>query len=218
MSRITALLIFALFIFSSVGFSAEKMKVACLGDSITFGVGAKNRKENSYPAQLQKILGDAYEVKNFGTSGIKMTNYLNKWKKNILEFQPNFVTIKLGTNDTKGRKFEPAPGNKEVFDKNFSRSAEDLLTFLSGLKSKPKVFICLPVPVFKTRWGINEKSLTEDIIPALKKMAKEKELGLIDFYTPIKSLGKEVPDGIHPNEKVYTILANLIAQNIKPER
>ena len=48
-------------------------KVACIGDSITYGYGLPERDVNSYPAQLQKLL-DAkepgkYEVRNFGNSG-----------------------------------------------------------------------------------------------------------------------------------------------------
>ena len=68
---------------SSTAVAADKIKVACIGDSITFGVGAKPRNTMSYPAQLQKILGDKYEVMNCGKSGIKMTNYLRGWQQRI---------------------------------------------------------------------------------------------------------------------------------------
>ena len=202
-------------VWSTCAFAADKIKIACIGDSITVGVGAKNKKEMSYPAQLQKILGDEYQVMNCGKSGIKMTNYLKRWQKRITEFQPDIVTIKLGTNDTKGRKFDPPPGNKDAFNKAFSDAATGLIAFLQGLESKPKIYICLPVPVFKDKWGINEKAMVEDVIPALKKLAKEKNLPVIDLYTPCKGKDKDVPDGVHPNAKVYTILAETIAKAIK---
>jgi lysophospholipase L1-like esterase len=47
---------------------SQPIKVACVGDSITFGAGIVNREKNSYPAQLQEYLGDGYEVRNFGVS------------------------------------------------------------------------------------------------------------------------------------------------------
>ena len=45
------------------------IRVACVGDSITFGSGIKNRDQNSYPAQLGAMLGEKYEVRNFGVGG-----------------------------------------------------------------------------------------------------------------------------------------------------
>jgi len=200
---------------STTLFAGDKIKVACIGDSITAGAGAKNRNEMSCPAQLQKSLGEKYEVMNCGQSGIKMINYLRRWETKIAAFQPDIVTIKLGTNDTKGRKFDPAPGNKEEFNKRFTDSATKLVEFLNSLESKPKIYICLPVPVFRdNKGGINEKALVEDIIPALKKLAAEKDLPVIDLYTPCKGKEKDVPDGVHPNEKVYAILADIIAKAI----
>jgi len=36
---------------------AQPIKVACVGDSVAFGSGLSDREANSYPAQMQKILG-----------------------------------------------------------------------------------------------------------------------------------------------------------------
>ena len=46
-----------------------QIKVACIGDSITYGHGIKNWPKNNYPAILQQLLGDGYHVQNFGVSG-----------------------------------------------------------------------------------------------------------------------------------------------------
>ena len=45
--------------------STPKVKVACVGDSITAGSGVKE-PEKKYPFQLGRLLGADYEVKNFG--------------------------------------------------------------------------------------------------------------------------------------------------------
>lgn len=194
--------------------AAEVIKVACIGDSITAGVGASNRETLSYPAQLQKRLGDGYVVKNCGTSGIKMTNYLRKWQPELEAFQPDIVTIKLGTNDTKRRRFGAENDNKENFNQSFAAASEQLITFLQGLESKPAIYVCLPVPVFQDKWKINEKALVEDVIPSLKKLAKQKQLPVIDLYTACKGLGDNVPDRIHPNETVYAVIADIIAEEV----
>src|SRR4051812_42639772 len=44
-------------------------KVAAIGDSITAGAGTLNRTTDSYPSQLAQMLGDQWEVKNFGVTG-----------------------------------------------------------------------------------------------------------------------------------------------------
>ena len=49
--------------------SAERIRVACVGDSITFGDQVKQRTENCYPAVLGRALGDKYDVRNFGACG-----------------------------------------------------------------------------------------------------------------------------------------------------
>src|SRR5690606_39092857 len=48
--------------------AADAELVACLGDSITYGSGIADRTNDSYPAQLQRILRQydpAWEVRNF---------------------------------------------------------------------------------------------------------------------------------------------------------
>src|SRR5258708_5266746 len=49
--------------------SRPATKLACVGDSITYGAGIKDRAHDSYPAQLAHMLGDEYKVRNFGVSG-----------------------------------------------------------------------------------------------------------------------------------------------------
>ncbi len=84
------------------------LRVACVGDSITYGARVKERKLNSYPMQLQRLLGKDYYVKNFGASGHTLMSsgdrpYIsNKSFQLSKEFNPHIVVIMLGTNDVKG--------------------------------------------------------------------------------------------------------------------
>ena len=55
------------FIISSA--SAQKIRIACVGNSITAGAKLNDPPKESYPAQLQRLLGDQYDVFNFGVSG-----------------------------------------------------------------------------------------------------------------------------------------------------
>lgn len=201
--------------FSPHSLSADPIKVVCIGDSITFGAGVKDRVENSYPAQLQALLGTTYKVSNCGTSGIQMRNYLVRWNDKIMAIQPDIVTIKLGTNDTHYRDFKK-PDNKKIFDAKYRDSTLELLDFLNGLKSKPKIYLCYPVPFFKSE--NRDKSIVKDIIPALEAIAKEKGLSTIDLYKALEGKGNLAPDGVHPGAEGQTVLAQTIAAALKESK
>ena len=49
--------------------AAEVVRVACVGDSITYGAGVANRGKNNYPKVLGGLLGAGYERRKFGVSG-----------------------------------------------------------------------------------------------------------------------------------------------------
>ena len=86
---------------------SDKIRVACVGDSITYGFNLINREKESYPSVLNELLGKEYEVGNFGFSGrtlLKNGDYpyvSEKLYQDSLNFNAKIVIIKLGTNDTK---------------------------------------------------------------------------------------------------------------------
>ena len=85
----------------------KTIRVACVGDSITFGAGIKDRKNNSYPVQLGKILGDGWEVINCGVSARTMLKkgdfpYWNERAfTDVLSFNPNTIIITYHVTITK---------------------------------------------------------------------------------------------------------------------
>ena len=196
---------------------ATPTRIACVGDSITFGAGVKDRKKNAYPVQLQNLLGDDYHVTNFGVSGATLLKQGDKpyWKlkqfKAAQELQPNIVVIKLGTNDTKPHNWK----HKENYQPNYIEMIE---TFRS-LDSKPAVYLCYPVPVVGERWGINDKAAREEVIPFINAIAKETDAPIIDLYAAFKDKLDLIPDKVHPNAEGATVIAKTVAKALteKPE-
>jgi len=188
--------------------AAEPVKVACVGDSITFGAGVDKREENAYPKVLGKLLGDGYEVRNFGVSGATLLRKGDNawWKlpvfKQATEFAPAIVVIKLGTNDSKPQNWK----HKDDFAKDYG----DLIDHFAGLPSKPKVYACLPVPVYETKWGINEPVVKGEIIPIIQQVAAAKEATLIDLYAALSNKPELFPDKIHPNAAGAALMAKTI--------
>ncbi|MDE6060385.1 MAG: hypothetical protein K2G31_02825, partial [Clostridia bacterium] len=108
---------------------AEQIRVACVGDSVTYGYGISNWTKNSYPAQLAKLLGDKYCVNNYGYSGrtAGMSGnkpYTNeKLYKQSLDFKPNIVIIMLGSNDTKAANWH----GKESYINDYKKIIQSYL-------------------------------------------------------------------------------------------
>jgi lysophospholipase L1-like esterase len=175
--------------------AAEPIKVACVGDSITQGAGAKPGQ--SYPSQLQALLGDGYQVGNFGVSGrtlLKKGDF-PYWKEKkyqaALAMEPAIVIIMLGTNDTKPQNWK--------FEAEFDADYRELVKSFQSLKSQPKVFVCRPVPVpGKGNYGINEENIQKEI-PRVDALAKELGCGVIDMHAALAKSPEMLPDRVHPN-------------------
>ena len=101
---------------------AQRIKVACVGNSVTYGYGIENRETNCYPVQLQQMLGDAYEVENFGHSGATLLNkgyrpYTQQEAyQKALRFAGDYVIIHLGLNDTDPRAW---PNYRDDFVRDY---------------------------------------------------------------------------------------------------
>ena len=172
-------------------------KVACVGDSITYGARIEQREWLSYPAQLQRMLGADYEIRNFGVSGATLLKKGNApyWKKSAykdaLRWRPDVVVIKLGTNDTKANNWK----HKADFEADLS----ELVQSFQNLSSEPMVVLSLPVPAFCSGGAIDGGRVRDGVIPAVRAVAKELNLPLIDFYTRLLNRKELFPDRIHPN-------------------
>ena len=145
---------------------AQKLRIACAGDSITAGIGAANMKADSYPAQLQRLLGDAYEVLNFGAGGRTLSRQADPYAFSpALQAQPDIVICTLGTNDCKPYCW---PKHKNAFVKDYT----ELLLLFRKRNPAVKLFVGLPPPAYEDRWGISERVLAEEVRPAVRAVAE----------------------------------------------
>ena len=192
--------------------TSEPVRVACVGDSITYGHGIKDRLHDAYPGVLSSMLGEKYDVRNFGVSGTTtMTGtdmpYVNEQAyKDALEFNPQIVTIKLGTNDSKPYNWKE--------QEHFKQDLKTLIESFRALPSKPKIWLCLPVPAYGHAWSINDSVIYNGVIPYIREVAQEEDLLLIDLNTPFQGKRQYFPDTIHPNEEGERMIAEIIFDNV----
>ena len=189
-------------------------KVACVGNSITAGSGIADPAADSYPSQLQRILGNDWEVRNFGVGG---TTLLRKgdfpyWKEKALEAakadNPDVVLIMLGTNDTKPQNW--------AFRDEFVHDYEDLIDEFASLTSRPRIFICKPVPAFPGDWGIRDSLIRHGILPMIEAVTSGRKVQVIDLYSVLDGKSEYFPDKVHPNKSGAALIAEAVARAISP--
>ena len=191
---------------------ARPIKVACIGDSITFGAGLKSWRKDSYPAVLDRLLGDGYKVGNFGVDGRTALRKSRSayWKMKqfqmAIAYKPDIVIIKFGTNDSKPVNWQ----YKDEFEKDYG----DLVDVFLNLPSHPKVYICQPVPVFSENYTASDSVVANEIIPIIEKVGKAKKIKVIELYKTFSGKEKLFHDGLHLNEEGCAFMAKEIYKAI----
>lgn len=195
----------------------ERIRVACIGDSITQGVGSSHLREKSYPAHLQQFLGTKrYLVGNFGSSArtaIKDAGndvYVPFWKDKYFaqskEFAPDVVIIMLGTNDVMCATWDV---------NSYYWGIRGLIEEYQALSSDPEIYVCTPMAAFDTA----HPAKLADGIPYLKQAVSDAGVNLVDVNTLTadwfdKGYLNGGDDCVHPNDAGYLAFAQLLYEQV----
>ncbi len=194
--------------------AVEPIRVACVGDSITFGAAIMDRENRNYPVQLGRLLGTDYDVRNYGVNGATLLKQgdLPYWTrpqfKMATDFQPDIVIIKLGTNDSKPQNWK--------FAAEFGDDLLAMIRHFQQLDSAPQIYVCRPVPVATDRWGITEAVVHKEVIPAINSAVRHaRRVKIIDLYKVLAPHPELLPDGVHPNGNGAAMIAAAVYKRIK---
>lgn len=197
---------------------SQKIKVACVGNSITYGAGIVNREKNSYPAQLQVYLGDKYEVRNFGRNGatalhkgdypyVKTDVY-----EEALAYCPDIVFIKLGTNDSKPQNIR--------FLQDFKSDYRAIIQRFRTLPSHPRIILLSPIRCFLPKAeAIKDSVIRASLVPVIKEIAQKEQLEYVELYDLMGAECDEslMPDRLHPSSIGAGRIAQKLYEYLKPE-
>jgi sialate O-acetylesterase len=201
------------------------IKVACIGDSITFGARLEDSNRFSYPAQLQVLLSENYRVENFGIGGCTLIRKgtPNVWTQlgKITDSNPDIVIICLGTNDTCG-------GTRACWDhkNDFPDDYRDLIDTLRTISSKPIIYTCAPSPMVIETPGLDSTRIIDlkerqprlkELVAIIEEVSIEKNTNFIDLNTPMANKPElfTEKDGVHPNKDGYLFIAELVYKAIQ---
>ena len=167
-------------------------KIVVLGDSITAGYGLK--PEQAYPYLLSQKLN--LEIINRGVSGDRTTDGLARLSEDILREKPGIVIIGLGGNDF----LKKVP--KTVTEQNL----EEIIT---QIQKEEAVTVIL---------GMNLGLFTDEYQDLYQRVADKTGSYLIPQVLKgiIDNPKHRQQDIIHPNAMGQKILADKIAEALKP--
>ena len=193
----------------------SRIRVSCVGNSITYGMRLDDREHECYPARLQEMLGDRYEVGNFGKSGATLLRhghrpYFDQVEfRQAMDFAGDIVVIHLGVNDTDPRNW---PHYRDEF-------VGDYLALIDSLRSvnqKARFIIARMTPIGSghPRFISGTKVWHGQIQAAIETVARASGAELIDFYEPLYHSPWLFPDEIHPDAEGASILAEIVYRGI----
>ena len=188
---------------------AQTIKIACVGNSITYGDGIINRDKMSYPSILQAWMGAGYTIRNFGVNSTTMLRKGNKpyWDQpeyqEALNFNPDIIILELGTNDSK-------PENWVYYSGEFEKDYTDMVLSFKALASQPRMILVLPPPEFAEAYYVNDSTVRNAIIPIIKNISFATGCEYFDLYNPMLPYRWAFfPDGRHPTSIGTSIMAEL---------
>lgn len=194
-----------------------QVKVACVGDSTTYGHGIRNWPKNNYPAVLQDLLGESFHVNNYGVSSFAVQEAADRSYRTLphyqqsLEYDADYVVFMMGSNDSKPENWKGA----EAF-------RTDLLSLLDTYGDSEIILCTLPSAFFLE--GQTEGVTEHDIQPLIvneiagitRDVAAERGYTLIDMHAFTAAHPEWfAKDGVHPSnegaaamaQEVYSVLA-----------
>ncbi|MBQ7002234.1 MAG: hypothetical protein IJN67_14565 [Oscillospiraceae bacterium] len=195
-----------------------QIKIACAGDSTTYGHGISGWPKNNYPAVLQNLLGKNYHVNNYGVSSFAVQESADRSYRTLphyqesLAYDADYVVFMMGSNDSKPINWKGADAFKT-----------DLLSLLDTYGDSEIILCTLPSSFFlegQTEGVTNhdiQPLIVEEIAEITREVAVERGYTLIDIH----ALTSQHPewfekDGVHPSnegaaaiaQEVYAVISS----------
>lgn len=192
-----------------------KRVIACVGDSITFGTGVIwNRKRDAWPYLLGRLLGEEYQVVNYGISGASVQResdkpYRSDFMKDVEEMEAEAVILMLGSNDSKACNWNPSR-----FENAYAETIERLKATTKNL------YVMVPPRAFvvrfrrKVKFGIRNEVVRDEICPIVLRLAKAYNMPVIDLYRLTEEHPEYFEDGVHPNKLGNKVIAEHVKEEI----
>jgi len=179
---------------------AEDETLLILGDSISAGYGI-NQKDNWVSVLQSKFDNDGTSIKliNSSVSGDTTSGGLQRLRRDLQKFNPDYVLIELG-------------GNDALRGYPIKRIKDNLQTMIALIKSNNSKALLMQIRI-PPNYGQKYTLAFERIY---LELASSEEIYFLPFMLENVGLNPDLmqPDGIHPNAKAQPLIAKDMKKNL----
>lgn len=208
---------------------ARGCKLLMIGDSITdcgraqpVGEGLFEAIGKGYVAQVDAHLSAAYperaiRVVNMGTSGNTVRALKARWKRDVLDQKPDWLSIMIGINDV-WRLFDAWPGRESTIDLDeYNRTLDRLIQ-----KTQPllKGLVLMTPFLIEPNRSDPMRAKMDEYVAVVRNLAGRHGAILVDTQAAFDEVLTELEpirlaaDRVHPNLSGHMILARAFLQAI----
>src|SRR6478736_4429273 len=202
--HLATLFLLSIFFINEAISQEKKIRIACMGESITYGDKMQSRGQNAYPAQLQAMLGNGYQVANFGVSEAQALpgeqlfsaelSMVQKYRTDIIFILPSAV---VDSNEL----------NKTLLTA--------LVKNLQSNSAKTRIVLILPPPYWVKDSNLTKNPFTKDVlIPFMQEVAFETGSELINVFSLFDERTDLFPDTIHMSSLGATLIAKRLYETV----
>ena len=179
---------------------AEEETLLILGDSISAGYGI-NQKDNWVSVLQSKFDNDGTSIKliNSSVSGDTTSGGLQRLRRDLQKFDPDYVLIELG-------------GNDALRGYPIKRIKDNLQTMIALIKNNNSKALLMQIRI-PPNYGQKYTLAFERIY---LELASSEEVYFLPFMLENVGLNPDLmqPDGIHPNAKAQPLIAKDMKKNL----
>lgn len=216
----------------------EKIRVVCMGDSITEGYGLK--EQESYPYLLQQRLGKDYEVINAGVTAHCVTDELmpdgsvlglpythtERYAQGLAAKGDIYVVL-LGTNDAQDGVLDDLSGvdpRSDIFSRreHFISHYERILKDIRQANPEARIYAGRPTPVLECIWPKHQQKYLDVILEKLDEVGRRNpDIVMFDLFSAFRAKGdawlKAIyqEDGLHPGAEGAAYIAEIVEKTIR---
>ena len=197
-------------------------RIVFAGDSVTdmesaqpVGEGLFDNVGRSYVRIIENMLSAIYpevhvRVTNAGIGGNTSRDLLARFDRDVVQLNPDWVSICIGINDV-WRQFDtPAMPDYAVFPEEYEQNLEQMIAMIP--QSVKGVFILSPYYMEPNREDVMRARMDE-YVAICKKLADKYGFRFVDFqalyedYCKIRHSSYVAWDRVHPNQVGATLMA-----------
>lgn len=203
-----------------------KIRIVCIGDSITRGVRPSVTVEQTFCSRVEAMLraqGLDVDVINAGVGSDRTDGGLLRFDRDVLSHKPQLVTIMFGAND---QCWDAGKTGPRISGESYAKNLRKMVGRIRAAGAEPIIMTTPPLgsawkgpnPIYAEKGNNFELAAFMD---AARRVATDMKAPLVDHFADWQKSSDAdfeswLTDGCHPNAVGHEILAKKMMETLLP--